>query len=79
MTTHNRHNITDDVKRGAKDVRDSAAEAMHRSAAEAEHERRETEGDLMTPGEKAASIADEVKERGKAGVDHAKRSVRDNT
>lgn len=79
MATENRHSITEEVKKGVQDARDSAAEAMHHSAAEAERERRESEGDLMTPGEKVASAADEAKERVKEGVDHAKRSVRDKT
>ena len=79
MSTEDRHSITEQVKRGAEDVRDSAAEAMHHSAAEAERERRETAGDTMTPGEKTASVMDEAKERIKEGVDKSKRSVRDHT
>lgn len=79
MSTDERHSITEEVKRGVQDVRDSAGEAMHHSAAEAEKERRETSGDTMTPGEKVASAADEAKERIKEGADHAKRSIRDNT
>ncbi len=79
MSTENRHSITDEVKRGVQDVRDSAAEAMHHSAAEAEKTRREVDGDAMTPGEKIASGATEAKERVKEGADHAKRSIRDNT
>ncbi len=79
MSTEKRDSITDEVKKGVQDVRDSAGAAMHHSAAEAERERRETEGDTMTPGEKMASGADEAKERIKEGVDNAKRSVRDNT
>ncbi len=79
MSTENRHSITEEVKRGAQDVRDSASEAMHHSAAEAERTRRETAGDTMTPGEKTASAIDEAKERIEEGVDKTKRSVRDNT
>lgn len=79
MSTENRHSITDEVKRGVQDVRDSAAEAVHHSAAEAEKTRREVDGDTMTPGEKVASGFDEAKERLKAGADAAKRNIRDNT
>ena len=79
MSTENRHNIVDDAERGVKDVRDAASEAMHRSAADAERDRREMAGDTMTPGEKASSVMDEAKQRIEEGVDKTKRSVRDNT
>jgi hypothetical protein len=79
MSTKNRHSITDEVKKGVQDVRDSAAAAVHHSAAEAERARRETEGDTLTAGEKMASVADETKERMKEGVDNAKKSIRDHT
>ncbi len=79
MSTEDRHSITEEVKRGVQDVRDSAAEAVHHSAAEGERARRETEGDTMTPGEKMTSVVDETKERMKEGADKAKRSIRDNT
>ncbi|MBV8636553.1 MAG: hypothetical protein JO322_00570 [Candidatus Eremiobacteraeota bacterium] len=79
MSTENRHSITDEVEKGVKDVRDSAAAAIHHSAAEAERNRREVEGDTMTPGEKMASVADEAKERIKEGIDDTKKSVRDHT
>ena len=79
MSTENRRNIADEVKRGVEDVRDRASEAMHHSAADAERERREMAGDTMTPSEKAASAMDEAKERLEEGVDKTKRSVRDHT
>lgn len=79
MSTEHRHSIGEEVKRGVEDVRDAASEALHHSAAEAEHERREAAGDTMTPGEKAASAMDEAKERIEEGVDKTKRSVRDHT
>ncbi len=71
--------ITGQIKRGAKDVRDAVDETMHRSTAEAEHTRREVEGDTMTPGEKMASGINEAKERLEAEADKAKRNIRDNT
>lgn len=79
MSTENRHNIKDEIEKGVKDVRDAAGAAMHHSAAEAEHTRREVEGDTMTPGEKITSGVTEAKERMKEGVDDAKRSIRDKT
>jgi hypothetical protein len=79
MSTEKRDSIADEVKKGVEDVRDSAAAAIHHSAAEAEHERREVAGDTMTPGEKVTSAVDEAKERMKEGVDKTKRNIRDNT
>lgn len=79
MSTENRHSIKDEIEKGVKDVRDTAAAGMHHSAAEAEHTRREVEGDTMTPGEKVTSGATEAKERVKEGIDNAKRNVRDHT
>lgn len=79
MSTDNRDSITDQVKKGIQDVRDSAGEAMHHSAAEAEKTRRETAGDTMTPGQKVASGVDEAKQRIEEGADHAKRNIRDST
>ncbi len=73
------HTISGQIERGVKDVRDGAHEVMHRSTAEAEHTRRETEGDTMTPGEKVASGVNEAKNRVEAEGDKAKRNVRDNT
>jgi hypothetical protein len=78
-TEDKRHSITEVVKRGVRDVRDSAAEAMHHSAAEAEHTHREVSGEAMTPGEKITSATNEAKERIQEGADKAKRSIRDNT
>jgi len=70
--------ITGQIKRGVKDVRDAVDETMHRSTADAERARRETEGDLMTPGEKVQSGVNEAKERLEAEGDKTKRNIRDN-
>ncbi|MBV8117573.1 MAG: hypothetical protein JOZ01_06320 [Candidatus Eremiobacteraeota bacterium] len=79
MSIDKRDSITEEVKKGVLDARDSAGEAMHHSAAEAERTRREVAGDTMTPGDKVASTLDEAKERIKEGSDHAKRNIRDST
>lgn len=61
----------------AKNVRDTVKEGVHRGEADLERERRTEMGDVMTGGEKADSVAHEVSERAKAGVDHVKREARD--
>lgn len=71
--------ITGQIERGVKDVRDGAKEAMHRSAAEAEHAHREVDGDTMTAGEKVTSGLNEAKHRVEAEGDKAKRNIRDHT
>ncbi|MBV8198523.1 MAG: hypothetical protein JO263_10335 [Candidatus Eremiobacteraeota bacterium] len=65
------------IAKVAKDVRDMARETLHRSAADAERERRDLAGDTMTTGEKVKSAASEVQQRAQANVDRAKRKVRD--
>lgn len=77
--TKSDQSLTGQIERGVKDVRDGAHEVMHRSTAEAEHARREAEGDAMTPGEKVASGLNEAKNRVEAEGDKAKRNIRDNT
>jgi len=68
--------LRDDVKRGVDNTADAVDEAKHRAAAEAEKLRRETAGDVMTPGEKAKSAIDEAGHRVAAGVDHLKQDIR---
>ena len=67
----------DTVKHGAEDVKDWVSEAGHRGAAEGEQAKRDVAGDTLTPGEKAGSVLNQGKEDLLAGVDHAKRDVRD--
>jgi hypothetical protein len=71
--------VADAVKHGVDDVRDTINEAGHRSEAEGERAKREVAGDALTPGEKAASVLNEGKERVLAEVDKTKRDVRDHT
>lgn len=71
--------LKDHLDKAVNDVKDSANEALHRSAADAEKTRRELDGDNMTSTEKLESMASEAKHRTEAEVDSAKRSIRDHT
>jgi len=72
-----------EVKKAVKDTVDSVIdktrETSHRSSADAERIRRDLTGDQMTTREKVTSAANETKERVAAGIDHAKREVRERT
>ncbi len=69
--------MADEIKRTIKDVGDTIKEGVHRGNAQTEHASRTVAGDVMTPGEKAGSVAREVTEDTKAEIDKTKRSVRD--
>ncbi len=71
--------MADEIKKAVKDVRDAVKEGVHRGNADVERDRRSEHGEVMTPGEKAGSVAREISEETKAGVDRAKREVRDRT
>ncbi len=71
--------LKDELNKTVNDVKDAASESAHRTAADAEKARRETESDEMTSSEKLESLADEGKHRTQAEIDHAKRAVRDHT
>jgi hypothetical protein len=64
------------INKIGKNIKDTITEAVHRGEAESEREKRATVGDVMTPGEKTESVAHEVTEESKAGVDRLKRDVR---
>lgn len=68
-----------EIKDTIKDARDAVKEGAHRGKAEIERERRAEHGDIMTPGEKAGSMAREATEEAKAEYDRTKRDVRDAT
>lgn len=72
-----------DIKKSVKDTidntRDAAREAIHRSTADAEHARRDLDGDEMTAGEKVKSVGNEAKNRTQAELDKIKREVRSRT
>lgn len=68
-----------DLNKAVKDVGDAIKEGAHRGEAEGERMKRSTAGDVMTPGEKAGSMAHEISEEAKAEYDKTKRHVRDET
>jgi uncharacterized protein YoaH (UPF0181 family) len=59
-----------------EDAKDTTKELLHRTKAEAERLHRQFDGDDMSAGERIASVADEMKERAQAGMDKAKREIR---
>ncbi len=69
--------MANEVKKTIQDVGDAVKEGIHRGKADAEHDTRTIAGDVMTPSEKAGSVAREVSEDAKAEVDKAKRNIRD--
>lgn len=69
-------NIKDDLKNMVGAVKDSISETVHKSTADAEHERREVAGDTMTPAEKLGSLGNEAKNNVQGGIDHAKVEAR---
>ncbi len=71
--------MADELNKMVKDVGDAVKEGIHRGKADAEHDTRTIAGDVMTPGEKAGSMAREVSEESKAEIDKAKRNIRDAT
>ena len=71
--------MANEIKKTIEDVRDAVKEGVHRGNAAAEHDVRSEAGDLMTPGEKAGSVAREIGETTKAEIDRTKRKVRDAT
>ncbi|HZT11267.1 MAG TPA: hypothetical protein VFA29_00555 [Candidatus Baltobacteraceae bacterium] len=68
-----------EIKKTIDDVKDAVKEGIHRGNAAGERDTRAAFGDVMTPGEKASSVTREISEDAKAGVDKAKRTLRDAT
>lgn len=71
--------MADKIKDTVRNAKDTIDEAMHRSTAEAEHMRRDVDGENMTTEEKLTSLANEAKHRTEAEIDKAKREVRKHT
>jgi hypothetical protein len=71
--------IKDELKKTIDNVSDTFSEAGHRANADAEHANRDVAGDVMTPGEKVGSMANEGKESVLADVDRVKRDFRNDT
>lgn len=65
-----------EVKKTVENVRDAIREGAHRANADAERGTRQEFGDLMSPGDKAKSMAREASEETRAEVDRAKRKLR---
>ncbi len=74
---HGAEEVAGAVKHGVEDVKDRVSEAGHRTAAEGEQAKRDAAGDTLTPGQTASSVLNQGKEDVLAGVDAAKRDVRD--
>jgi hypothetical protein len=70
------HRVADHLKAGAENVKDAVNEKLHRGAAEAERTRRDVAGDELSPSDRAASVANEVKSRAQAEIDALKQSAR---
>ncbi len=71
--------LKDAFDKFGKDVKDTANEAGHRSAAEGEQAKRDVAGDEMTPGDKAGSMVNQATESLKGDVSATKREARDST
>lgn len=71
--------MADKVRKVRNDVKDAAAEAVHRSKAGLEHAKRALAGDKMTSTKKVGSFLHEDLENTKADLHKAKRVVRDRT
>jgi len=71
--------IKEDIRKKVADVKDAFSEAGHKANAEAEQTERDLAGGELTPGEQVRSVANQAKEETLAGVDRAKRNIRDNT
>ncbi len=71
--------MTDKISKAIDDVADTVKEGVHRTAAEGERAKRDVAGDTMTPGERAGSVINEAGDELKAGVERARRNVRDST
>lgn len=67
------------MNRDRDDLRDSADELKHRTQAGAEKVKRAVAGPEMSAGDKIASHVKEAGHNMAAGVDRAKRDVRDST
>ncbi|HEY5341406.1 MAG TPA: hypothetical protein VIK27_10290 [Candidatus Aquilonibacter sp.] len=71
--------LKNEFDKTVNDVKDGVSESAHRTVADAEKARRETEGNEMTSSEKLESLANEGRHRTQGEIDHAKRAVRDHT
>lgn len=71
--------MSNELNKMVKNAGDAVKEGVHRGEAASEHEKRAEFGDVMTPGEKGESVANEIASDVKAGGDRLKRDVRNAT
>jgi len=71
--------VKDELEKAVHNVKDAISEGMHRGAADAEQTKRDVDGDDMTLGDKARSVANQAKNTVQADIDSAKRTARENT
>jgi len=64
------------VKDTVKNVKETASEAVHRVAAQAEQQKRNLVDDQMTTGEKASSMISQAKQTAEDDIDAMKRGDR---
>jgi hypothetical protein len=69
--------IKDDVANAAENVKDRLSEGKHDVVAHAEQAKRDIAGDDLTPDEVAGSQLNQAKNEIQAGVDRAKREIRE--
>lgn len=71
--------VKDAIEHAAENVKDAVNEARHHGEADAEQAKRDLAGDELTPGEYAGSVVNQGVNEVQAGIDHAKRDIRDTT
>jgi hypothetical protein len=71
--------LVEAVKDTVENVRDTASEAVHRVAAQAEQQKRNLVGDQMTTGAKATSMMSQAKQTAQGDIDAMKREDRNKT
>lgn len=70
--------LKDAINKIVDNVKDTANEATHKSAAQGEQAKRDVAGDQMTVGEKVGSMANQTKEELQGETAATKRDVRNN-
>ena len=71
--------LADGATHAIDNAKDAVSEAGHRSAAEAEHAKRDVAGEQMTTSEKIGSVVNQTKHTVQADIDASKRDVRNHT
>jgi len=71
--------LKDAINKVVDNVKDTANEASHKSAAEGEQAKRDVAGDQMSVGENLGSMANQAKEELQGETAATKRDVRNST